>query len=229
MAIPIETTSSATGLEIVRRQAQRQLRARLGIEMAAQEEAWAPLDKQDAAESDIVYRAEDHQLERVRPEHIFRGDRPSILRLPPTFYPAVTVMSDAARPDPESEMRSDVFVYRDMLWIEIVCKSQKVDPANIEEAFKVEGLLSEGTTRAAEAIIQALYREPTLGGVCDLSGSTPSTTIAEPFQIKSLAPDKRGQTWLFQMARIDVTLRKYAIKPQAEEPDPEDRLVGFGS
>lgn len=226
MPVPLAITQSSTGLEIIERQAWRQLIERLDQELNNQQSAWAPFDREDAEAADKAYVP--IELEKLHKGSYLRGARPSIMRLPVEFYPALAVMADTVRPDPSSELYDSQHVFRDMIYVEAIVRSQLHDPNDATAAVEVEGNLNLRTKRTGEAIIQALFREPTLGGVANLAGFAPSLTISDPDTLKSVQPKTSGETWLFQFVRVDITLRKHSELPEIEELDPQDFVRGFG-
>jgi hypothetical protein len=214
-------------LELAERAAQRQLRARLAEELANQEAAWEAIDKEDARAADVVYRP--LKLERFRPTSIHRGARPSIIRFPADHYPALTVMADTVRPHPESAVHDSRNVLRDALWVEVIVKSDRYRFEEPDQAMAAEGIVNARCKRTGEAVVQAILREPTLGRTVEPVEPEPMLTIGETFEIDASQPDAAGLRLIFQMVRIDLTLKVYTALPDQIEPVPDPMLAGVGA
>lgn len=227
MPTPMATLAASTKLEIIQRQAVRQLRARLNKELDWHAMAWEQLDKQEAQEAGIAYTPVE--LEKFNQDAFHPGSRPSIMRLPFDHYPACAVMADTVRPDPESGFLDSRSVYRDGLFVEYVVRSDRFSKEDAIESLAMEGLIDKRVKRTGEAIISAIAREPTLGRAVEPITQTPSLTIYDPFQIQATEPDQSGRTLMFQMGRVDFTVKVYSAIPVFDEPVSDPLLAGVGA
>lgn len=211
------TTYASTGLEVIEQQMIVLLMERLGAQLKVQEAAWEGIDKALAKALDQPYRPVE--LEPIKPGNFFKGSRPSILNQSVERFPSIAVMADRARPDPEGSQMDWRNVFRDFVWVEAYVRSDARKTNDPESLLEAEGIVNSRAKRTGEAIIQTVLSEPTLGGVVQPLGE-PMLTSDEPFSIKAVEQERRGETWTFQAVRVDFTVKKYSDVPEVQPAPP---------
>lgn len=194
-------STSLIGLEEVQRAALVQLFDNLNSEIAKMEEFFYQRDLdfftrmgRDASE---VTRIE---LEQVAPENFYTGHVPSLIEAPITSYPNVAALCTLATPAAGSESIDQGSAYRNVLYVEIMAKSE----VDAQEA-------NSRALRMAEAAHRCIMRDQTLGGIVNGFEGDPSGQPGDVFVRKEKTG--YGQRWFWQGVRLEYAVRKEAVNP----------------
>lgn len=187
-----------TGLEEIQREARYVLMDNLNDAIDQVESYWVPKDEALALRLGIDYVPT--VLERVAPENFHEGHRPSLINAPIEQYPNVAAMCFRATPSAESAAYDQMESYRDVLWVEVMVKSEVSE----EEC-------NRRVQRMATAVNLCMMSHTTLNGIVSGMDTAPTTNVSDLFKRKEKSG--YGQDWFWQGARLDYTVRKEAVNP----------------
>ncbi len=189
-------TSASVGLESLAIAASTLILENLDDELDAQQIAWEQVDKDFAAARGVAY--ERVKLEKILPENIHKGHKPSLIEAPVERYPNVSCM--AYQGGTSSDHLDQLDNYEILLFVEIMCKAME------EEASDPEELLNSRTTRTLDAIVNIFAKNPTLGGLVKPVAEEPDASIMNLF--KRSEHTSSGAPFLWQGARLDYAFEK---------------------
>lgn len=202
-----------TGAGLVQIMVARQVKANLAEELRRQAAEWDPIDKTTASLLEYEYRRT--HLEPIR--NYLLGDRPSVLRKPWTFFPTISFTAHDSGLSPEALRMDYTTAYTVPFWIEAIVPGDHFDSDDEDEQVFQEGVVERRTQRTADAIVQCLLRDRTLGGVATESTLNLRVRQTPSFQIQGKEKDQHGQSCIFSLARIDAQVDVYAGLPGVDQ------------
>lgn len=141
-------------------------------------------------------------VEHIENPNFYEGHRPSLIDAPIANYPNLATWAVRTTPTPDSALLDQMSVSRSLLYVEIMCRSDKD-----------EGEANRRLLRTLEAVNLVVVSNPTLNGVVNEADSEPSVTISEMFTKKERSA--YGPHWFWQGARLEYAVRKESAMPSS--------------
>ena len=142
------------------------------------------------------------EIERVEPEDFHEGHVPSLISAPIDNYPNCAVISVRSTPAAASDQFDQQDAYQDLIAVEVMVKSI-VSESEVDRRLK----------RTAEAVHITLKADETLGGKVSGLDSMPTVVWGDVFTRKEST--SYGPHWFWQGARLEYSIRKNAVRAEA--------------
>lgn len=216
---------TSLGMEVVQTSALILIKEHIEEELRRHQEAWDTPDRTIAEALGYEYRPTTLEM----PAKFYSGVRLGILGLPFDCFPAVTTMVDRATKKPESDSYDYGSSYGLSLWVEVIVRSDPFytdqEDTVIERVFE-EGNVDRRAKRTADAIVQCLQRDPSLGATTELAD--PNVFQGESFLLKSSEPGDQTKERVFSLVRAEYVFPTNPSHRDSSTPPPDVLLRGFG-
>jgi len=209
---------SSVGLEEAQVSALVQINRYLDLALTRQSEAWDAIDQDLALKMEARYRRTT--LERPPKGCIYPGVRSAILDMPWDRFPALYVMADEATPKAESATFDESLrAYAVNLYVEAFVRSDAFNYDDKSERIFHEGAVDRRAKRTANAIIECIEIDPSLGGSVQPLPA-PAVGQTDSFTLQGHDPKDKTKKRVFAGIRIAWTLDTYSVRISAQQPVP---------
>jgi hypothetical protein len=188
------------GLELIQRAALVHIFSNLNA--AIRERAEYAHESDEALAEFLGQPYEKTEVEEIANENFYEGHRPSLIKAPIENYPNVSVWCVRATPHPESVLSDHTNIWNVLLFVEIMCKSERD-----------EGEVNRRIIRTTEALNAVMQNDPSLGGTVTGFETDVTPSLSDVFVRKR--DTSYGDPWFWQGARLEYVVRKDAVLPQS--------------
>jgi len=217
---------SSIGVEEAQIGAMVQIAKHLDEALKRQSDAWDPVDQDLSQTMGSRYRRTI--LERPPKGCIYPGVRSGVLDMPWDRFPAIYVMADEASPKAESATFDESLrAYAINLYVEGFVRSDAFNYDDKAERVFHEGAVDRRAKRTANAIIECIEIDPSLGGSVQPL-ATPSFGQTDSFTLQGHDPKDKTKKRVFAGIRIAWTLDTYSVRVSAQQPVPGVLPVELG-
>lgn len=218
---------SSVGLEEAQVSAMVQVAEVLDAALTRQSEAWDAIDQDLALKMGTRYRRT--VLERPPKGCIYPGVRSGILDMPWDRFPALYVMADEATPKAESaSFDESLRAYAINLYVEAFVRSDAFNYDDRAERIFHEGVVDRRAKRTANAIIECIEIDPSLGGSVQPLPA-PAVGQTDSFTLQGHDTKDKTKKRVFAGIRIAWTLDSYSVRISAQETAPGVLPAELGS
>lgn len=187
--------------------------------LARQSAAWDAIDQSLALKLGTRYRRT--VLERPPKGCIYPGVRGGVLDMPWDRFPSLYVMADQATPKAESgSFDQSSRAYAVNLYVEGFVRSDLFNYEDKNERIFHEGAVDRRAKRTANAIIECIEIDPSLGGAVQPLPA-PAVGQTDSFTLQGQDPKDKTKKRVFAGIRIAWTLDSYSVRLDAQLLTPD--------
>jgi hypothetical protein len=215
-----------SGPELVQTAVARQIKQRLDAEIARQSAEWDVIDKQTSSWLGIEHRRTI--IEAIKPESFLLGERPSVIEMPWDFFPSLNVNAFDTAASSDSRRMDAGLAYSVPFYVEVIVASDIFPSDDSYERVFQQGVVDRRAKRTADAVIQCLQADLSLGGICSESDMGIRSRQTPPFAMRGRERDESNHSCIFSLVRIDASVEVYASLPGVDQRVSALLPVGVG-
>lgn len=215
-----------SGAELVQTAAARQIKLRIADALAFQQASWDSVDRETASWLGIEYRPTI--LEEIKPGSFLLGDRPSVITMPWDFFPSISVSAYDFGVSPGGRRTDSHTEYSIPFFVEVIVASDVFASDDDYERVFQQGVVDRRAKRTADAVVQCLLADRTLGGICPDQDLGIRARQTPPFSQKGRERDESNHSCIFSLVRIDASVEVQASLPGVDQNVSALLPIGVG-